>query len=241
MKRLLTAAAVAVALGVPSLAQAAEITVRKDNTGRPMIILNGDIQRGDLEKFVKVAAKLPAGTIVGLNSMGGVIVDAINIGHVVRGKRFLTVAGSACVSACTFIWLAGVERGAFDDSAIGFHSAYTIKGDKAEVSGAGNAVVGAYLTKLGFGYKATIYFTETSPEEAEWFNFAKAKELGIKVTRLQGTKQHATSDRPQMKPQQPKTAQTDVIPGATAPVPAGNGLTPYAPGTAPVERTDNEE
>jgi hypothetical protein len=140
-----------------------------------------------------------------LNSAGGRIVDAINIGHAVRTKRFLTVAGSVCASACTFIWLAGVERGAFDDSAIGFHSAYITNGDKAEVSSSGNAVVGAYLTKLGFGYNAIIYFTQAAPDEAEWFNFAKARELGIKVTRLQGTKQAAQPH--QMKPQQQQQAQ----------------------------------
>jgi hypothetical protein len=239
MKRLLTAAAVAAALVMPSLAQAAEVTVRKDNTGRPMIIINGSIKIGDFEKFNKVATKLPAGTIVGLNSYGGVVIDAINIGHVVRNKRFLTVAGSVCASACTYIWLAGIERGAFDDSNIGFHSAYNVNTMQAD--GAANAVVGAYLTKLGFGYNAIIYFTDTPPDSAEWLTFAKAKQLGIKITRLQGTKQHA-SPGPQMKPQQPKTAQTDVIPGATTtPVPTGNGFTPYAPGTVPVERTDNEE
>jgi hypothetical protein len=222
MQKLFTAAAVAVALLVPPVTQAAEVTVRKDSTGRPMIIINGRIENGDFDKFVKFAAKLPAGTIVGLNSEGGAVVDAINIGHVVRNKRFLTVAGSMCVSACTFIWLAGVERGAFDDSAIGFHSAYAIKDDKPEVSGAGNAVVGAYLTKLGFGYRAIIYFTETSPEEAEWFNFAKAKELGIKVTQLAGTKQHA-SPGPQMKPQQktvelpPVQRQPEIKPLTKAP------------------------
>jgi hypothetical protein len=62
-------------------------------------------------------------------------------------------------------------------------------------------VVGAYLNKLGFGYKAIIYFTETSPEGAEWFDFAKAKELGIKVTRLAGTKKTTQpAQYPQMKP-----------------------------------------
>lgn len=193
-------AALAVALLVPPAAQAAEITVQKDKTGRPMVVLNGRIETGDFNKFVKITAKLPAGTIVGLNSEGGVIVDAINIGHTVRNKRFLTVAGSACISACTFIWLAGVERGAFDDSSIGFHSVYTLKENgEAQVDGAGNAVVGAYLTKLGFGYSAIIYFTQTAPESAEWLSSAKAKELGIKVTQLKGTKKQAAAPEPQMK------------------------------------------
>jgi hypothetical protein len=128
-----------------------------------------------------------------LNSQGGRIADAINIGHMIRDRRFRTVVGTACVSSCALIWLAGVERGAFDDSNIGFHSAYNIvEGNKAEVSGGGNAVVGAYLAKLGFSYDTIYYFTKTTPESAEWFTFAKAKELGIRVTKLSGAKYAST-------------------------------------------------
>jgi hypothetical protein len=165
----------ATALVVPLAAQAADITLRKDKTGRPMVVINGDIQFGDHDKFVRVAGRSPPSTIIALNSEGGVLIDALQIGHDIRNKRFWTVAGSVCASACAYIWLAGIERGAFDDSQIGFHNVYNA--DTNEATGAGNAVLGAYLTKLGFSYNTIIYMTSAKAAEMEWFSFEAGQEI----------------------------------------------------------------
>ena len=67
---------------------------------------------------------------------------------------------------------------------IGFHSAYTIKDDKAVTSGGGNALAGGYLVKLGFKWSTIHYLTNTDPETVEWLNDEKAKELGLSFTML---------------------------------------------------------
>jgi hypothetical protein len=236
--RKFAAAALAVTLLVPPAAQAAEMTLRKDKTGRPMVVINGDIEFGDFEKFIKVAGKLPPGTIVGLNSEGGAAIDALEIGHVVRHKRFLTVAGSVCASACAFIWLAGVDRGAFEDSLIGFHNAYD--GATGQATGAGNAVVGAYLTKLGFSYKTIIFMTDAKSDEMAWLNFEKAKELGIKVTRLQGTKKTAQPQQPQMQPKQPQQTQVQKQPQQIKPVTTAPAAYQWPPSPYPKPETSLE-
>ena len=47
------------------------------------------------------------------------------------------------------------------------------------MSTSGNGLVGGYLMKLGFGWRAISYLTETNPDSMAWLNGAKAKELGI--------------------------------------------------------------
>ena len=52
---------------------------------------------------------------------------------------------------------------------------------KGEVSSDGNAVVGAYLNRLGFGYRAIHYFTQTAPNSMEILTEDKAADIGLKV------------------------------------------------------------
>lgn len=116
---------------------------------------------------------------MGLASRGGNLFAAVRIGEVIREKRFTTVVPDkeTCASACALIWLAGAKRYAWNTARIGFHGAF----DKntLQLSGPGNAVVGAYLNKLGLSYEAMIYMTAASPTDMTWLHSADAKRLGI--------------------------------------------------------------
>lgn len=164
-------------------ATAADITVGQQNQGMNISII-GEITTGDYEKFKAIAAKLPAKSFVALDSDGGIILEAIQIGEMVRAKKFQTVAGGGCASACALIWVAGAERGTFDDSHIGFHSAYNAI--THQISGSANAIIGAYLSRLGYSYTAIHYMTKVGPESMEWLTITKANQLGIKVTKVTG-------------------------------------------------------
>jgi hypothetical protein len=167
-------------------ANAAEINVslKKDNKTVDYVYFDGDIVEGDFDKFKKFIGGAPNGQRLILNSDGGLIVEAIKIGELVRAKKFLTVAGDLCASACALIWLAGVERAAYDTSRIGFHSAYNTK--TGQVSGSANAIVGAYLSRLGYSYTTIHYATKVGPESMEWLSISKACELGIPVMPADG-------------------------------------------------------
>src|SRR5215813_8454941 len=88
-----------------------------------------------------------------------------------------------CASACALIWVAGRLRTVGDTPQIGFHAAYDA--DTGRESGAANAVVGAYLRDLGFGYKAIHLMTHKGPTNLEWLTPDLAKEVGVAWVMLQ--------------------------------------------------------
>jgi hypothetical protein len=203
-----TLALAIVATMISCAANAADITLEQQNQGMAIAIV-GEITTGDYEKFKAMAAKLPAKSFVALDSDGGIILEAIQIGEMVRAKKFRTVAGEVCASACALIWVAGTERGAFDESQIGFHSAYSAI--TKQISGSANAIIGAYLSRLGYGYPAIHYMTKVGPESMEWLTIAKANQLGIKVTKVTG--RHPKRSEP------PSSEQTPFVGPKSAPKP----------------------
>src|SRR5215211_9432284 len=100
-----------------------------------------------LEKASKVIVTLigPGGSLTGLR-----------IGELIKAKGMSTFVPEdrKCGSVCALIWLAGTPRPIGEKNVrIGFHGAYIANG---EVTGPGNALVGSYLTKLGFSDAAII-------------------------------------------------------------------------------------
>jgi hypothetical protein len=65
-------------------------------------------------------------------------------------------------------------------SQIGFHAAYN--GDTREITSTGNALVGAYLNKIGLPYSAVVYITAAAPDAVTWLNAIDAMKLGIEVS-----------------------------------------------------------
>jgi hypothetical protein len=93
---------------------------------------------------------------------------------------------------------------------IGFHSAY--RGDTGQVSGGANALVGAYLSRLGFSTSAIYYMTKTDPGSMEWLTLEKARELGIKVLHASGDKGIASTEKPTGGQPLSPSAKTAIIP-----------------------------
>ena len=167
---------------------AATITVHApDGEGRVFVDVVGKIDNGDFETFQEKTDQIyPIGAshptklvVVTLMSYGGLIAPAMQIGELVRKRGMSTfVPGDrTCASACALIWVAGFLRTVGDVPQIGFHAAYDV--DSGRESGAGNAVMGAYLRDLGFGYKAIHLMTHKGPTNLEWLTPDLAKEVGI--------------------------------------------------------------
>jgi hypothetical protein len=117
---------------------------------------------------------------VSLDSPGGEVVEALNIGTIIRKMNFDTIVrgGKTCASACGLIWLAGRERWVSEEAFIGFHAVYYGEGN---VSSAGNALVGAYLRDLGLSLKTINYLTQPAPESMEWLSGKTLDSVGIKA------------------------------------------------------------
>jgi hypothetical protein len=169
-------------------ADAATITVHApDSDGRVFIDLVGKIERADADTFRARTAAISAAkakVIVTLVSSGGDASSALQIGSLIRGHAMSTLVPGerTCTSACALIWVAGLSRMVGDAPRIGFHAAFDPKTRRE--SGAGNAVIGAYLRDLGMGYKAISFMTRKGPASVEWLTPDLAKDLGITWTTL---------------------------------------------------------
>jgi hypothetical protein len=90
-------------------------------------------------------------------------------------------------------------------------------GEKTE-TGAGNALVGAYLSRLGLSDRAILYIEQASPDTMTWLTPGDAQDVGIAVDTL------------------PENAQPDIQPadvgiGAAPAAPAKNTDRAFAPPT----------
>jgi len=65
---------------------------------------------------------------------------------------------------------------------IGFHAAYNVA--SGQETGVGNALVGAYLNKIGLPYEAVIYITQAAPSSMTWLSVSEAAKRGIDVAML---------------------------------------------------------
>ena len=87
-----------------------------------------------------------------------------------------------CASACTIV-LGAVPRDRIcltPNASLGFHAAYDR--DTGQETGLGNALVGAYLSRIGLPYSAVAYITSASPDSMSWLSLSDAKERGIDVS-----------------------------------------------------------
>ena len=165
----------AVAISAP--ANAAEVAAME----RDIIAISGEIVKGDADKFAAIAVTAPADTLVTLSSGGGRIFESMMIGEAIRARHFATGIpnDATCASACGLIWLAGTPRYIGSTGRVGFHAAYIVNEGVASETGNGNALVGAYLTKLGLSYEAIFYITSAGPDDMTWLHLADAKRIGI--------------------------------------------------------------
>jgi len=180
----LTAAIVATLIG--STAEAADIEHKylqtPDGKSVPAIRITGKIVGEDFLKFFDARVLYARSWgFVYLESPGGSVLDAISIGQQIAEAEWDTVVGenSTCASACGLIWLAGKRRFVAENARIGFHAVYYT--DSRQITSNGNAIVGAYLSKLGFGLKTISYVTSMPPDQMDWLSSAKAKEYDIAV------------------------------------------------------------
>lgn len=160
-------------LSVTTQAHAAQIS-KDDN----LIIVTGEITGNDYDNFKYLTSSLTGNYAVILNSPGGSLLASLQIGELIRLKGWKTVAPSICFSSCALIWLAGTQRYVTPTSKIGFHAA-SIGGQE---KGLGNALVGAYLNKMGLDYNAIAFATMASPDDIQILTPEIAKNLNIGLT-----------------------------------------------------------
>lgn len=152
------------------------------------VTLKGEIELGDGEKFRDIIGDSPKVTVI-LESPGGIVKDALEIGAEIRIRNYATMvsADTGCYSACALIWVAGARRYMDPSSKIGFHAVYREEAGELRESGMGNAEVGSFLTHLGLRVEAIRYFTLAGPKEFLLLSPDMARSLGIDVFEQTGS------------------------------------------------------
>lgn len=127
----------------------AEIYTNFPPDGSCAITFYGEIVEGDDNLFDILTPDCLGGGVL-FKSDGGHLLTGLRLGEMIRRKGLETAVSydAQCASACALAWLGGTRRYMFRESRIGFHSAYVVDGEEARESSVGNALIGAYLTRL---------------------------------------------------------------------------------------------
>jgi hypothetical protein len=208
--RVLSAALLLIsAFSMSTAAISADIKVvpAAEGDNQPFILIDGEIIAGDDDKFRKLAAEY-SDAIVVLNSEGGAISPAMDIGRTIklRGYKTVVLDGSSCASACALIWISGSRRIIDDGGEVGFHASYLdTDGTKIE-TGVGNALVGHYLSQLGFGEKTVVFATLAPPDKILWLNAETTAMSGIEFDLLPSTSSRERKNKSAQPPATPSTS-----------------------------------
>lgn len=168
-------------LAMPAFALAAEMTFTAQPAGTGYISVRGDIEDWDLQRFSALAAEHPEARLVVLESPGGRLQPALEIGTIIRQRGMWTAALGECASACAYIWMAGKPLVVSANTHLGFHSPYNGQ-DDGSISSVGNALVGAYLNQLGYAANVIAYATIADPKDMQWLTPRDAILLGLDIT-----------------------------------------------------------
>ena len=134
--------------------------------GLKRVVIRGEFELGDEDRFKNAVFNLDRAIVV-FDSSGGLLKTGIDIGEMIHLAKFDTAVedGGSCASACGVAWLGGANRYLYGTGRVGFHAAYRTDyvGQNREV-GVGNALVGAFLNKLGMTSIAIEFLTENPPK-----------------------------------------------------------------------------
>jgi hypothetical protein len=85
------------------------------------ITLDGTLGQGSVDKLQKIFYASPDATTLVLNSDGGRAAIAEELALRIRQRHLNTLVEDHCLSACTYLFLAGVKRELGEDADLGFH------------------------------------------------------------------------------------------------------------------------
>lgn len=180
---------------------AADISVVAEATSDhpALILIKGKIENEkrevralEVRQFEALAGFQEKPAIVLLDSPGGAVMNAIQIGLLIQKHGFSTAVAdyAQCSSACALIWIAGKERFISTKLArVGFHAARMNEITSDAASGA-NAVVGAYLYQIGItDFQIIMQLTSAPPQIMRWLSF-----YGDPLTQKLGAKEFSLSE-----------------------------------------------
>jgi hypothetical protein len=132
-------------------------------------------------------------TTVVLHSPGGSVSDALEMGRLIRKKKFATEvqAGQYCASSCPLVFAGGVERRAGDRAVIGVHQVSAVGGDGSPAGGMAeaqriSAICQEYLRDMDVDLAVWTHAMATPP--ARLYTFRRNELLTLRLATDTGGK-----------------------------------------------------
>jgi len=102
-------------------------SIRQSSDLKSVLHMHGKIAQGDANRFSAYLETLdsPPDTVA-VNSTGGIVDEALQIGLIIREQEFNThlSAREICLSACPYILAGGIERRVSHEGIVGLHQHY---------------------------------------------------------------------------------------------------------------------
>jgi ATP-dependent protease ClpP protease subunit len=192
-------------LTATNLCKAANFSIVAENPSKPFysgiarLVIDGEIKTGDFAQFAKMAdivsheATLETNGVpaieVDLNSPGGDLNEAIQIGRLLRDRSMQTglSAKSICASACIFIYIAGVSRSTHTEARLGLHRPYFNPVEFASLSPAEArkkyaslvTVARDYFLDMGMSEESFRLMMATPSNDIHWLNMLEQIQYGF--------------------------------------------------------------
>src|ERR1700730_3131498 len=171
----------------PEGATAQPMTFELIGGGR--LMATGTITPGILQSFAAETERHGEyiKTVV-LNSPGGSVAEALEMGRLIREKRFATEveAGKYCVSSCPLVFAGGVDRRAGDKATIGVHQVAAVRSaangpprDEMSVAQNISASCQRYLGEMGVSLQVWVHAMETPHDKLFVFKPDELKSLNM--------------------------------------------------------------
>jgi hypothetical protein len=171
----------------PEGATAQPMTFELIGGGR--LMATGTITPGILQSFAAETERHGEyiKTVV-LNSPGGSVAEALEMGRLIREKRFATEveAGKYCVSSCPLVFAGGVDRRADDKATIGVHQVTAVRSaangpprDEMSVAQNISARCQRYLGDMGVSLQVWVHAMETPHDRLFVFRPDELKSLNL--------------------------------------------------------------
>jgi len=163
----------------------------------PCVLATGEIEKGtagEFRSFIR-ASDIHAGATVVFDSPGGALLESLALGRAIRDAGLYTAigrydrergeftTGAACISACAYAFLGGVQRDVGAKARFGVHQFAAAPGvpDSVSVSDA-QALMGlisAYMTRMVGNSSLLVLAAGTPPSGSYWLSSRELRNCAV--------------------------------------------------------------
>jgi hypothetical protein len=141
------------------------VTIARGSDGHSLLLV-GTLGSGSAQRVRQALAAAPGVRVLHLNSRGGRLYEGRAIAQEVRRRGLDTFVEAQCASACTFVYLAGHDRGATTEARIGFHSASIGGAEHSDPEGTQEMLSAYRAVGLSSAFLARV---QATPSSQMWY------------------------------------------------------------------------